>query len=413
MHIKMQLSKQKKQVIILTGSTIIGTLLGILNSVLNTRSLEPELFGDVRFVQNIIAFVSSLLLVGYFVSGSRLLALSKDEQYSRRIRGAMCIILTSTMAVVMLVMASMAIYTRFAKSDMTMLHLYLIAIPFCGTVLMLNYINTTAEGDNHIGRIAIARLIPSLLYFLVAFFIYKKFGATPELMLLLFNGLSSIVLCVIILSTKPSFQDIKYSFSLLNQENRKYGFNVYLGSLSDNSTRYIAGITLGAFGVSNASVGYYTLAQAMATPLAMLPAIIGSAYYKQFASLNRINTKVLKGTIGLTILSCVLFLFLIKYVVMFLYNEEYYCVARYASWLSVASCIHGLGDMFNRFLGAHGLGRQMRNSSFACGGVLLFGSLVLVYFFGIGGAIFTVVASSLVYTYMLSQYYIKFVKNRY
>lgn len=409
----MQLSKQKKQVIILTGSTILGTLLGILNSVLNTRSLEPELFGDVRYVQNIIAFVSSLLLVGFFVSGSRLLALSKDEQYSRRIRGAMCVILALTMVIVMITMAGMAIYTGIAQSNDTMCHLYLIAIPLCGTVLMLNYINTTAQGDNHIGRIALARLLPSLSYLVIAFLIYKKFGATPELMLILFNGLSTIVLCIVIFSTKPSFLDIRHSFSLLNQENKKYGFNVYLGSLADNSTRYIAGITLGTFGVSNASVGFYTLAQAMAMPLAMLPAIIGTTYYKQFASLNRISNKVLIGTIGMTVLSCLIFLLLIKYVVMFLYNENYYCVATYASWLAVASCIHGLGDMFNRFLGAHGLGHQLRNSSFACGGVLLFGSIVLVYFYGIGGAIITAVASSLVYTYMLFHYYIKYVKNRY
>ena len=75
----MQLSNRKKQVFLLYGSSVVGLLVGVLNSVLNTRVLSPELYGDVRYVQNIISFVSSILLVGYFTSGSRLLAISKSD----------------------------------------------------------------------------------------------------------------------------------------------------------------------------------------------------------------------------------------------------------------------------------------------------------------------------------------------
>ena len=70
----MQIDKQKKQVVLLYMTTALGVLVGVLSSVVNTRALPPELYGNVRYVQNIISFVSSLLLVGYFVSGSRLIA---------------------------------------------------------------------------------------------------------------------------------------------------------------------------------------------------------------------------------------------------------------------------------------------------------------------------------------------------
>lgn len=408
----MKLLKQQKQVIVLYATTALGVLVGILSSVINTRALPPDLFGNVRYVQNIISFVSSLLLVGFFVSGSRLLALSKSEEYSRRIRGIMCVILAITIGVVMLSMLVMYIYTRIKGENPGMPSLYLVAIPLCGTVLMLNYVNTTAQGDNHIGRIAVARLLPTSIYVVVAFFIYKKFGATPELMLWLYNGIATIVLVLVILSTKPSFTNLRESFVLLNEENRHYGFNVYLGSLADNATGYVAGITLGFFCDTNSSVGFYTLAQTMASPLAMLPAIIGTTYFKRFASEKCISRKVLFSSVFLTILSCIVFVFLIKYVVMFLYNEDYYQVATYSSWLAIASCMHGLGDMFNRYLGSQGQGKQLRNSSFAAGGVLLVGSIVLVYFFRINGAIMTKILSSLVYLLMLCFYYIQFVKKQ-
>ncbi len=407
----MQVSKQQKQVVLLYVSTVLGVIVGILSSVLNTRSLPPELYGNVRYVQNIITFVSSLLLVGFFVSGSRLLALSKDEQYSRRIRGIMCVILAITIGVVMITMSVMYLHTRLNNASSSMLNLYLIAIPLCGTTLMLNYVNTTAQGDNHIGRISIARLLPSTLYVIVAYFTFRHFGATPELMLFLFNGIAVIVLLFVIISTKPSFRNLKSSFSILQEENRHYGFNVYLGSLASVSTGYIAGITLGLFCENNANVGFYTLAQTMAAPLAMLPAIIGTTYFKRFASENSISKKVLITSIGLTALSCLLFILLIKYVVMFLYNESYYCVASYSSWLVLGTCVHGLGDMFNRFLGAHGLGKQLRNGAFACGAVLLFGSIVLVFYFQIEGAILTKILSSTVYLLFMCYYYSKFLNS--
>lgn len=90
---KIKLSKAKTQILLLYGSSIIGVALGILNSVVNTRALTPSEYGDYRYVQNIIDFITSLLLFGYFTSGSRLLALSKNEEQSRNIRGAMCFVL--------------------------------------------------------------------------------------------------------------------------------------------------------------------------------------------------------------------------------------------------------------------------------------------------------------------------------
>ena len=405
----MQLSKQYKQVILLYGSSVLGLLIGVLNSVLNTRSLEPVLYGDVRYVQNIISFVSSLLLFGYFVSGSRLLALSKDEQYSRRIRGVMCVILAITIFVVMLTMTCLYLISVAEGKD-NMSILYLIAIPCCGNVLMLNYINTTSQGDNHIGRISLARLLPSALYFCIAFFVYKYFGATPARMLAIFNGTAVIILFLVIASTKPSFVDLKESFRLLREENKTYGFNVYLGSLVAVSTGYLSGITLGQFCEDNTNVGFYTLAMTLATPLSMLPSIIGTTYYKQFASQFKMSRKVLLGSICLTGLSCLVFVLFIKYVVLLLYNDSYSSVSVYASWLAIGYSMHGLGDMFNRFLGSHGLGKELRNGAVVSGVIKIAGSFLLVYFFKIEGAVTTMIISSVAYLLMMVYYYSKFVK---
>lgn len=403
----MQISKENKQVVILYISTFAGLLLGVFSSVINTRNLSPESYGDVKYVQNIISFVSSLLLFGYFTSGSRLLALSKNETNSRSIRGIMCIILL--LAIVFVMLTLLIFYVVNAQcQNYNMASLFLAATPFCGCVLMLSYVNTVAQGDNHIGRIAIARLFPSLIYCLIAYFVFKYYGATSTRMILLHNGVSFIVLLGVILSTNPSFKYLKKSFNILNNENRKYGIHVYIGSLFGVSVSYISGITLGLFANNNTDVGFYSLASTIATPLAMLPSIIGTTYFKKFATQKSINKKVMYSSIFVTIITCVAFIVLVKYVVIFLYNDSYSSVYVYASWLAIGTSFHGLGDFFNRFLGSHGQGNQLRNAAIACGVITILGSVILVYFYGINGAIWTKILSSLTYLGMLVIYYIKY-----
>lgn len=405
-----QFSKSSKQVVVLYASSVIGLLFGVLCSVLNTRSLSPKLFGDVRYVQNIISFVSSLLLFGYFISGSRLLALSKDEYYSRRIRGAMVAILLATIFVLSLVMLVLYVISIFnGKQNLT--PLYLSSVFLGSNVVLLNYVNTTAQGDNHIGRLAIARFLPSGVYLIVAFLVYRYFGCSPVLMISLFNGTAVLVLVWIIVSTRPSFHNLRDSLRQLYEENRSYGFNVYLGSLAGVSTSYITGITLGSFCADNANVGFYTLALSLATPLTMLPSIIGTTYFKSFAKEDKINRKVLTYSVALTSLSLIVFVAAIHFIVEILYDESYSVVAEYASWLAIGTSLHGFGDMINRFLGAHGQGRQIRNAAIICGLVIIFGSFVFVYFWNVNGAILTKNIGSLSYFLAMIVYYSKFIKS--
>ena len=74
-------------------------------------------------------------------------------------------------------------------------------------------------------------------------------------------------------------------------------------------------------------------------------------------------------------------------------------------------CFFGLGDMINRFLGAHGQGKQIRNAAFVCGIITLIGSVVLVYYYKIEGAIVTKLCGSIAYFGVLFIYYLKYVAS--
>ena len=402
------MANSRNQATYLYIATFLGTLLGVIASIVNTRNLSPEPYGDVRYVQNIINFIASLLLFGYFLSGSRLLALSKDEKKSQSIRGAMVIILIICIAILMLgVLIAACLHINRPE----IFSLFLVSLPVCAFPLLNNYVNTTAQGDNHIGRLAVARLIPTCLYIPIAYYVYTAFGATSNRMMLLQWGLYTIVLIIVVVSTRPRFFNIKEVFKDLNDENKRYGIQLYYGSLAMLATNYIGGVTLGAFNSDNINVGFYTLALTITSSLSMLPGIVGTTYFKQFASMDRIPPKVLKVTMIITFATCIVFILLIKPLVEFLYSESYKMVGVYAVWMSVGFCIHGIGDMINRYLGSHGKGIPIRNSSFICGVIRVLGYTLLVYLWDINGAIITNILSSTIYTLVLVFYYIKEVRS--
>ena len=382
--------------------------MGVVSSTINTHFMSPSDYGDVRYVQNIINLMATLLLFGYFLSGSRLLALSNDEHKKRDIRGCMVIILAFASGILLLgTFINYFIHTNNPK----LAYLFLVSLPVCLNPLLGNYVTTTAQGDNHIGRLSISTLVPSLLYIPIAYCIYNIYGATSYRMILLQWGIYSIVYLIVIKSTKPTFHNLNSTFKYLNIENKNYGIQLYYGSLVMVATNYIAGITLGIFNDDNVNVGFYTLALTVTSPLSALPSIIGTIYFKQFTTQAKIPATVLKVTLLMTILSCILFIIVIHPLVRFLFTDTYAMVGVYASWLAVGFCIHGLGDMINKYLGSHGQGMQIRNSSIACGIINVFGFTVFAYLWNIKGVLITNVVSSMVYCLFLLYYYSKFVKK--
>lgn len=405
---KMKITKTKKQVLYLYVCTFIGMGIGVLVSIMNTHFLEPNAYGDVRYVNNLIGFFSGIFLVGYFVTGSRLLALAETKDDAKRIKGGMLFILMLTALLMMIAMALCALYHWYIEKDFYYLFLYV--IPISANTMFLNYINTSSQGDNSIGTIGLARLLPSILYLIIGYIVYTLYGVTSTIMLLLQGGVAFFVLLFLILYNGVSFTNLKNSLKLLREENKQYGLQVYYGSLANVSVQYIAGISLGLFGSDNANVGFYSLALTITSPLTMLPSIIGTTYFKQFATQNQILKKVLTTTFVLSIISLIGFVLLIYPLVDFLYSKEYSSVALFASLLAIGSTFHGLGDVFNRFLGAHGKGKMLRNGAFISGIVALFGYTFGVKYWGIDGAIITRILSSFFYFLSMFIFYLRLKK---
>ena len=400
-------SRSARQAIVLYGATLLGVLLGILSSVVNTRFLAPTEYGDVRYVQNFITLIATFFFVGHFYAGSRLLALAKDEAQARRLRGALVVVLV----VVSLALMGATALCGACHDRLSLILLFLMSVPVCLQPLLYNYIYFVLPGDNQIGRVSLSRILPLLIYVPVAYLVYSRSGATAEKMMLLQWGIATLVFIGIIASTRPRFAGLRANYADLRRDNRDYGRHLYISQLVAVATNYLAGVTLGLFNTDNATVGFYTLALTVTFPLSTLPAIVGTTYFKQFAQQPRIPRKVLWVTFLATAATCLAFVLLIKPLVVFLYTEQYRTVGVFAQWMSLSFCLHGLGDMFNRYLASHGQGRPVRNASLASGIVKLVGFTLLVWLWDTTGALITLTASEAVYFIMLWISYGRYTKH--
>ena len=407
-------NKRAKQVFSLYTSTILGLLVGIGVSVFNTRLLGEQQFGDLKFLQTLFVFVATIINFGVFVAGGRLLARSKEDSAKPYLIGSI-ILITAVFAILQSVILFVYSYVPINEHSpelgkiIRMFSPLLFVFPFqiCFENLM--------QGDNRIYELSLFRILPSTLFLIAAVIVNYFVPVQLVLTLLMQLGILAVVSIFFIIKFKPKFYHYRHYWSILFEENKRYGFPVYIGMLFGIASTQLGTIAIGYL-IDNVNLGYYSLASTITMPLMMIPSVVGTSFFKEYSTRDSISQKATTITIILSLVSLFLFLLLIKEVFNLLYTKRFSASISLSYFISFGAVFHGFGDYYNRFLGAHGLGKQLRNSAIAVGLINLFGFIVLVYLFGVRGAAITRVLSGLIYfltmffTYKQYQYRKVFIK---
>ncbi len=388
---------------------VLGSIIGIGISVINTRLLGPKQYGDLKFLQNLFSFVLTFLTLGLFVSGTRLVAQKKNENIKNQLVGNL-LILAASISIVLII--GLFIFSFFEEQIFhnelgRIIRIFsplLFVFPFriCLTSIM--------QGDNRIYELSIFQLSPRILYLLVAiafnYFVPLSLTSALGIQLLAL----ALIILIMIIRLQPKFANFKKNISIIWQENKTYGFQDYIGTIANVATGQLAGLSIAYF-IDNTNVGLYSLAMAISIPLSMVPSAVGVTFIKDFANRDSIPPKATAVTIVISIGALIFFLLIIKKVILLLYSSEYNSVIPLAYLVSIGCIFRGLGDYFNRFLGAHGRGKELRNGAFVNGISNVIGYTVLVYAFKVKGAAVTKIISDFIYLYMMYYYYKKVKKE--
>lgn len=394
---------------IMYGASILAIVLGFLISIFNSRVLGPDRFGDLKFIETVARFIASLVSVGFFISLARLLAINKEKTKERNYIGLLVIIfvIASLIGILLILSFSLAEPYFFGHElDATLKAFFFIVPVILGTTALLEIL----KGMHKIYSISLLSILPALSYLLIIYLINQNQTIYLETVLLVLYGVNLLIVLFFFISLKPNFNIKKYLVKELFKENKFNGRPIYFGSLAGVATTHIAGLSISYF-MNNTQVGFFMLALTICSPLLVIPSVMGTVFFKQFATIRSIPNKVFYFSILSTLAALVVFYGLIEKVVVTFYTEEYLPVADISKYLIIGFIFHGLGDLINRFLGAKGQGRLLRNAAYMVGIVNVLGYTILIKIFNINGAIITKILASGLYLAVMYIYYLNFVKS--
>ncbi len=401
--------KRLQQAGSLYTAMIVSMIGAFVASVINTRTLGPDGYGDFKFINNLYLFMSELSLFGIAFTTSQLVAkISSAENKKHELIGGSFVITASFSILFILFCIIFSFFEPkiFGNNLQTAI---IIFSPLVAIYIFDITIESVLQGDNQIHYLSLFRILPQILFvsMLLLFNALSPLNVNTTLTIQMVVGLG--VTYFFYKKVRPSYDKYIQNIKVLWEANRSYGWHVYVGSLSNVATAYLSTFLISYF-LDNKHVGFFSLAVNLTMPLMQLASVVGTTYFKDFAHIDKLPFKVTFLTISTTFIAVLLFILIIKPLVVLVYSEKFLSVASIAGIIAVGSAMQGLGDYFNRFLGAHGRGKELRNGAIIVGVINIIGYYILIKFFGILGAAITRLVAGLVYCGMMFIYYVKFRK---
>lgn len=407
-------SRKFKQVLLLYLVNVVGIPIGIITSIVLTRFLGPQGYGDFLFINNIFSFSIIIFTFGLFQAGNRALVLNNDTHKAREYYGTEIVVLIGIFIVMGIALYVYGIFDN-NLSDKGLQNLFFALIPFSWIILLLRYFETLFQADNRIKELAATRFLPKVGFLITAGIIYFGFSSyvgNRLVIVWIFRLLSFFVVYIIVIKRiRISFNNLNKRLREIWRYNKSFGFHVYTGSVFAVGFNVLTGVLISYFSKDNTGVGYYGLALVFAAPLALIPNVIATTHYKDFSTKIRMPRKLIFLTGFLSFTALIFIRIIVGPFIRYFYGTDFIPVINLNLLVSFGVLCHGFADFFNRFLGAHGKGKALRNSSFLIGSSLLILNLTFIPKYGETGAAYTKIFIGILYFLTMMFYYRKLVRE--
>ncbi|MFT3680271.1 MAG: oligosaccharide flippase family protein [Ferruginibacter sp.] len=403
----MNLKKLEKYgVIILYVATIIGVGFSFLGSVLNSKMLSKELFGDWKYIQNYLMMISYFVNFGFYYSGGRLIASTDDKQRISIFKGYM--LMSCTAGLVIMFLATLITGFFFPKLlSPQLFKLCLIMFPLFIIHPLMFYFESIFQSERRLIDYSIYKILPPLLYVAALYLFQTLSTGSIYYNAMLYYATYFIVFAVFILKDKQVFKKRSPELTELVNENKTFGVHLYYGSLWNVGASYLLPILIGFFGMNNVDVGPYSLAASFIIPFSFLPGIVGTSYFKQFINLETIPAdafkKVLLASAGLLLATWLC----IDFVIDLFLGEKFSSVGFLVKFGAIGAILQGFGDFTNKFLSAKGRSPYIKKVAIVVGTVQIVASLFFIRWYSSTGAMVAKIIGSAVYFGCLYYYYYK------
>ena len=389
----------------LFGSMGLNMLLGIVVSIVNTRYLGPEAYGKFKLLGNLYTLTPTLITFGYFNSVGRLVAQQENHMRRNSLLGSGVVIAS----IISLLMTGLLFILSFWISEIFRTEVSAplrYTLPFVFVFPLLNFLRSYCQGDNKIFALSVIQVVPALMYCCGALLIVRYSNLALGTALYLQLICLAVVVVGVLAALRPSFRGSIEGLHDIQSENKLCGVHLYLGSLAAVGSAQMFGLLIGFF-VDVKTVGYFSLALAVCAPLAFVGSVFGTVFFKKFSNIAAIPFKIQLSAFGACGLTFIVFVSLVEFLVLNFYGPDYAPVVSLAYLMGFGFMVHGLGDLYNRFLYAHGKGESVRNGAFVTAVVAVTFGFFLTRIYGGTGAAIAKLATSCTYFFMMVVLYVK------
>lgn len=408
------LNKKSSQILSLFSANLLGIPIGMITSIFLTRFLGPKIYGDYMFLMTLINLIVLLCGFGFFHAGNRAIVLTKFEKKIKELYGAELFYLIISGLAVILVLSIMIIYdSNLELKGLKSITIFL--LPFSWVFILIKFYESLLQADNRIKLLSSTRLFPKIVFLLfIAILTISAANSNLTKLQYVFSAfiISQLIVFVYVFhKIKISFKNTKHRMLQIWKLNKEFGIHIYVGSVFAVGFAHLSGVLIGYFGADNSGVGFYSLALTMAMPLSFIPNTIATSYYKEFSIINKVPVRLIALTSVISIIVLLFSWIVIDPFITFFYGDKFSSVINLFYYVSFGMLIHGMADFFNRYLGAQGQGKILRNSSFFVGGILLILNVVLIPNYGELGASITKCLTAFFYLIIILYYYNSYIKK--
>ncbi len=401
-----------RRTVILLGATGCSMVALVCINYFLTKIFTPLQFGNYSFLINLFVLSQLVFNFGFFQSAGRIIAIKNDPKEYRKYYGAGFIIVLLIYIVMFVCLSLYAFFSNNVVSRGLTIPL-MCMLPLGWVYLLINFYEQILQGAGQINLLARMRLVPYIVYLIIlgAIFLFNRNGIGFNVICVLYLASFAVTHLYIFFKLKPDFSGVKEQLSEIWTANKQYGFHIYIGALFAVGASNLMGVLISYFESDNTPVGLYNMALQISAPLSLIPNIVATVMFKQFANSSKIAKNVVLSMLGISACAFVFISVIAGPFVRIVYGEDYLGAIPLVKYLSIGAVLYGIADFYNRFLLSKGQGKQLRNASFCVGSCLLISGVLLTKYFGVSGAACARIISGTVYVLVIWFYYMRIVSD--
>jgi O-antigen/teichoic acid export membrane protein len=353
-------SRTSIQTVVYFASNGLVSLLVAISTALLARNMSTVEFGSYSFAISFLLFTAIFFDFGLFLPASRMIA-KADEETKPHIFAASLVAYAPVGVAYCLSIAGLS-FVVDGVFNVEAGEALLLTAPLAFVYPFALIAGTLGQGTDRLHVFSITSAAAQIVFMVLllgALLVTSSLSVTLALVL---RAVGFLVGCVAFVAwLRPRLAEVRRHVREIMSQARSYGFEVYVGRLLSIGTYQMDVLMLAA--LTNArAVGLYTLAGAVARVVGLPIYGFASALFPKMAREGVLDRRwiAISWAVGLT--GAVIAWVLAKPFIEVVFSERYTEAATYLLPLALAEVVRAVTTVYNSFLSAQALGRELRNA---------------------------------------------------